>query len=269
MTKNDKIKQLIYRYLQRGAIKTFPEENLAYDGVIGDDANVELLYLVKETTATGFKRYLEDYDSKGNGKKKRDKTYREIYPDEFLDYYEQKDAIWDFIKTTNRIIKYPETRFEKVWPILAYWSEAYYDIDKKFKECVSKYEVKEIKDIDYSILSNTAIVNIKKTSGKSISEDEILKKAVDCYGTLIEEEISIIEPNIVMCCGTFVYAKTIYNVNDIEYLDCGAGYFKKLIENKEVYFIEFVHPSCRVTKAATFAYAREIFAELDKRRGRA
>ena len=180
-----------------------------------------------------------------------------------MEYLEQKDAIWDFIKTTNRIIKYPETRFEKVWPILAYWTEAHKDVNKKFSECISKYELNDVKDIDYSILSNTAIVNIKKTSGKSISEDEILKNAVKHYGDLIKKEIEIIDPRIVMCCGTFEYAKTIYNADIIEDLYCGAKFFKRQIKDKEVYFIEFVHPSCRVTKAATFAYAKAVFMELD------
>ena len=128
MSKNDEIRNLINEYLKKNKIISFPEEHLAYDGIIGDDDRVELLYLLKETTSTGFKRYLEDYDSKGTKKNKREKTYREEYPDEFLEYLEQKDAIWDFIKTTNRIIKYPETRFEKVWPILAYWTEAHKDV---------------------------------------------------------------------------------------------------------------------------------------------
>lgn len=225
MSKNDEIRNLINEYLKKNKIISFPEEHLAYDGIIGDDDRVELLYLLKETTSTGFKRYLEDYDSKGTKKNKREKTYREEYPDEFLEYLEQKDAIWDFIKTTNRIIKYPETRFEKVWPILAYWTEAHKDVNKKFSECISKYELNDVKDIDYSILSNTAIVNIKKTSGKSISEDEILKNAVKHYGDLIKKEIEIIDPRIVMCCGTFEYAKTIYNADIIEDLYCGAKFF--------------------------------------------
>ena len=54
MSKNDEIRNLINEYLKKNKIISFPEEHLAYDGIIGDDDRVELLYLLKETTSTGF-----------------------------------------------------------------------------------------------------------------------------------------------------------------------------------------------------------------------
>lgn len=84
------------------------------------------------------------------------------------------------------------------------------------------------------------------------------------YGDVNRKEIEeCIVPQLVICGGTFEYAKKIFGVEkkEIQLLSCGAQYFVK----KNIVYIQFVHPSWfSVNRKILFAYAKDVLEEIKK-----
>lgn len=139
------------------------------------------------------------------------------------------------------------------WKPLCYWTEAFKHPEKSFiaaEKCGSN-------------LLEIAIANLKKTPGKGVADRKELMEAAKKYGAILKKEIEIISPSVVICGGTYSYAKMIYKKHDdfgAEHtMKCGSKYF---VSKSGLRFVDFVHPSVRVTLAATFAYAKEVGKEL-------
>ena len=116
-------------------------------------------------------------------------------------------------------------------------------------------------------LSEIALVNIKKVAGLSTTDANILNKIVlnEEYSKLLRKEIAIINPCIVICCGTFEQAKTLYGThNCIKQLCSGVEYFKY----NNIIFVDFIHPTqygAAQKPTMKYAFAKEVFGELSKR----
>lgn len=96
-----------------------------------------------------------------------------------------------------------------------------------------------------------------------------MEDAVKQYGDLTLYEIEkIIQPKLVICCGTFELAQMLFNKdndkNELENvqtntLPCGVEYF----EEKGIYYLKFVHPAWyTVNHNILFAYAKVAFGEI-------
>ena len=104
-----------------------------------------------------------------------------------------------------------------------------------------------------SALSYIAVMNLKKTAGKSASKKETIKKHTLKYADYIKKEINIINPDIVILGGTFDFIKSILNLRHISdnlykeknndnriYIKCyHPGYFRI---KKEEYYNQCVKP---------------------------
>ena len=90
-----------------------------------------------------------------------------------------------------------------------------------------------------------------------------LKKQLKDNKQILRDEITAIKKTgkqlLVICGGTFDWAKKIYEVTqgEVESMNCGAKYFRK----DGIIFLDFVHPSVRCGKEVTYAYAQAVFAE--------
>jgi hypothetical protein len=108
-------------------------------------------------------------------------------------------------------------------------------------------------------LKATGVINIKKTHGESESiPEELLSCSKNPQNQdLIKKEIEILEPRLVVCGGTFEYAKIINQIaqKETHTLSTGTKYFV----NKSAYFIEFVHPAIRIETRIIFAYFKEMY----------
>lgn len=90
-----------------------------------------------------------------------------------------------------------------------------------------------------------------------------LKRAAEKYGDVLRREIEIISPSVVICGGTYAYAKSIYQAfDDCEDKEPMSSWTSFFVSKAGLRFAEFVHPSARVTLAATYAYAREVGKKL-------
>lgn len=233
---NERIKKLINdskEFLQRNEFKNSPEENvLVYDGLIGNGDSCEFLFLLKEANFKSMKR---DYES---GIEDHRWNLAEVATEEAIEYKGKEPHGWQEI---------------------CYWIEAYNHLSAKFVDS---------KLCGGNLLGN-ALVNIKKIAGPSSSNPKVFKRILssDEYKKLICDEIAEIKPNIVVCCGTYEWAKDLYAVqkNDDVELKCGYRYFKTNINDKLTYFLEYMHPSQRGAAkkyALQFAVAKEVFGEL-------
>ena len=233
---NERIKKLINdskELLQRDEFKNTPEENvIVYDGMIGNSDSCEFLFLLKEAN---FKTMNRDHKA------------------------EIKDCEWNLAEVaTEEAIKYHRQE-PNAWQEICYWVEAYNNPNAKYVDS---------KLCGGNLLGN-ALVNIKKIAGPSSSDPEVFEKILssDEYKKLIRDEIAEINPNIVVCCGTYNWAKVLYAIhkNDDKDLKCGYKYFKTNINDKLTYFLEYMHPSQRGAAkkyALQFAVAKEVFGEL-------
>lgn len=220
---------------------------ITYDGVIcnGEDEKCDILYLLKESTCSGYHKYQASEKSK-----------RSWFP---------KERTWDFIQMTIDIINDKNLRIEKIWPELCCWTELYRNSEKPYLEMEKKYYQK-YENEEYEILKNIAIVNIKKTAGESSSKDDLLTKAANTYGDLIKKEIELIDPEIIFCGDTFEQARLIFGKKGSRRnrLDCGTEYFIANDGDKEYLFVDFYHPSAGIKKAVLYTYAKEVFKDLKK-----
>lgn len=235
-TTNAKIKDMIYNakdFIDNNIFKNSPEERIiVVDGIVGDTNSCEFLFLLKEANFNSMNRYHKS---------------------------EIKDCEWNLAEmATEEAIKYKGKK-PGGWQEICYWIEAYRNPTAKFLDS---------RLCGGNLLGN-ALMNIKKIAGPSSSNPEVFERILcsDEYKKLICDEIAEINPNIVVCCGTYDWAKKLYSIssNDEVNLQCGYKYFKTTINDKMNYFLEYMHPSQRGAAkkyALHFAVAKEVFGEL-------
>ena len=114
-------------------------------------------------------------------------------------------------------------------------------------------------------LGKTAIINLKKTWGGSSTRWKDLKDYLENEKVreIIRQEISIIEPKIVLCGGLQVYdfAKEIFPAEK-EFSLSVASKTVSCFLNNDVLFVEFYHPSCRKSREYLFDFSKEIVENL-------
>ena len=119
----------------------------------------------------------------------------------------------------------------------------------------------ELQDSLKLYLNRIAIVNVCKEHGKGTNtQEEIDAKiagAVHRYYDFVKEEIDIIEPALVVCCGTYPFIQNEYNE---ENKICSSG--AKHFFNKDRLYIEMMHPASRLSYPVLFAYFKEVLSEF-------
>ena len=130
----------------------------------------------------------------------------------------------------------------KIWRRLARWTYGIYNTDinsqAKFKKDISYDEA-------MTYLKRIAVLNIKKSKGKSYSKYE----EINTYGKFdkieIKKEIELINPDIIVCGYTFY---TLYNYvfefeNDLENIRNDNWHYYLNVLNKQRLFIDYYHPA--------------------------
>jgi hypothetical protein len=86
----------------------------------------------------------------------------------------------------------------------------------------------------------SSIVNLKKCTGTSIANMEEVERVSHNDVNLIAEELKIIQPDVVVCCGTFGIAKNLWP----EMRPIGDD--GRCFELGDAIWIDYYHPSARV-----------------------
>ena len=129
--------------------------------------------------------------------------------------------------------------FGKMWKVLCLWTKIAENPDSCFLDCCN--EDMEIYDSVRKYLKKIAVVNLSKEHGKGVNnQDELtakLSRSVRRYYNYTNKELDVIDPEIVICCGTYHHIIDEYNVKD-KVLPSGARYFSA---NGKI-FVEMCHP---------------------------
>ena len=213
--------------LLRNNLEVFDNKPIAFGGVVDEEtflkSDIKTIFLLKEVN---YPDMVENWN--------------------FIDYVKE-EAFSDSLY--------------KTWPNVCLWVEALKNSNANYMDCMNEYGYFNTKKYQKNLL-DVGIVNIKKTGGGGSSNyEEISDFAEKCRDILCEEIESIICPNLVICGGTFDYAKTIFHIepNDIKALPSGAEYF---IHNNIIY-LSFVHPMWfSVNRNILFAYAKTVFLDV-------
>lgn len=238
MSVNENIKQLYERYIQ-------DVRPIAYDGVVNEEIFKKqafpTLFLLKDANPEAY----ED----GNAY-----VHRDLY------------------NTANTInpkeIRIPST----TWRNVCRWAKIMDSYQSCESDCwthTGEFDVENMR----KYLNNIAVVNIKKTFGKGVNEnrDEYnieLADAVKDYFDLVNDEIELINPKVIICGGTFEYILPYYfddkkeRKRAIKQLSSGARYFVISKNGKDRIFLEFEHPGSRTSPKILFAYFKETYTAL-------
>ena len=199
------------------------------------------------------------YDGAVNEEKYNKQDFKVVFLLKEVNNKENKESgsLVDWLATLN---SYEKKTWKKTWLNVCYWCEILKDLNANFTEICNKNEKKITEN-----LHEIAAVNIKKTNGGSSSVYAELEDAVKQYGDLTLYEIEkIIQPKLVICCGTFELAQSLFQMVkqktvQTKTLSCGTEYF---IEDG-IYYLKFVHPAWYVVNNnILFAYAKVTFAEI-------
>lgn len=210
-------------------------EAITYDGIIKKgDESPEILFLLKEPN-----------DGRNSSKK------QSVSPDD----------MFSFVETMRKEAEEQANCKPSKWKNLCYWAQAYYDA---FEGTPHPFKHPEVQNCG-SLLGNIAFANIKKVAGAERITEEFDKTVNNPHlQALIRNEVDLIAPQIVVCCGTYKYAAESIFAASIQRqgeLDCGVEYF---VYNN-IFFVDFVHPFQRGAAgkySMTYAYAKEVFHDL-------
>lgn len=118
-----------------------------------------------------------------------------------------------------------------------------------FKRIVQMQRIIEVKGDNSEVLKQTAYMNINKRGGLSSVNWKVLNNYAKTYRDFIKKEIELIDPDIIVCCGTYwtlvdqIYGE--YDKKKAEWNDEGGYKYKLKINNKDVMLYNMWHPSAR------------------------
>ena len=147
-------------------------------------------------------------------------------------------------------IEQDKKTFYRVWKNLCRWALVTENFDLYYQN-VDYLKLKEG-------LKLFAAINLKKEAGSGNSNHDDISCHARNYKAEWLEEINIIDPKIIVCCGTFDIITEILNINGISTCDSGARYFLK--DNR--IFLEFFHPAYQVSDKMLFAYFKETLKAM-------
>ena len=132
------------------------------------------------------------------------------------------------------------------WSRLAEWT---YGIQN-----TTKSEIYDFNRIDGNkkdeALKRVAIINLKKSDGKTETNMEELKKYFDNnkykseYINYLNEQINIIKPKIIVCCGTYKIFQENFkdNISEENYKN-NKRIYEFQLKNDKAFLIDYYHPS--------------------------
>ncbi len=234
------LKEKIHELIESKRDEVFGSYPIAFDGVVDEARYQNLVFLLKEI----------------NGEEITYKNGEKVVKRMSSDWVTYTD--WLFSQATPN-----NGRMYKTWHNACLWIESFFDSECSYMGCMDEYRRFDSRLREN--LAKVAIVNIKKTPGGGGSDySEIQNYAqMPQNAELIREEIDILEPQLVICGGTFDFAKIIWNIKDdsVDYLPTGTAYF--VLDNRM--FLDFIHPMWfNVNRNILFSYAKEVFAEAKK-----
>jgi len=167
--------------------------------------------------------------------------------------YEEEDGTggdWSYFDLYDRIFDLSNVKSFK--PII----QTSYSIHNNF----IKYENLDEYDREMTqIIKNVAIINTQKLPAKNYSSTngKDLQESINKYPDLLERQLELINPNVIIFGGTFRYYKDLLKFEDSEIVNGNVGYISK--EDK-LYILAY-HPAARISIKD---YVNDIVSVVEK-----
>lgn len=173
------------------------------------------------------------------------------------------DENWSLTEWLSELNDYP-----KIWKRIIEWT---YGIHNTTETSIAGYSPK-ICEENKDLIKNIAVLNIKKSRGKSRSNYEEIKKYARDDRDEIREQIKIISPNIIVCGSTFSALNEEVYDNKI----CGGDsdkcdnwfYYTNELTGKRTLIIDYYHPAVQWAALANYYAVVNIYQQalLNKKR---
>ena len=102
-----------------------------------------------------------------------------------------------------------------------------------------------------AMLRKTAVVNLKKVNGASSSSDDDLMQYTKDNAEILRREVAYVQPQIIVCGGTFKFLKELYDVKIKHHCD-NWYYWLDLGDMKKVLVLDYFHPAVRYPELLTY-----------------
>lgn len=160
--------------------------------------------------------------------------------------YILKEAYFDGHKD-NGLIEWIQQGPQGLWNKLTVWTDAIKQTDVFESPIYCRHE---IKDNANKLSKSIAFINIKKYNGsKTLDYEELMKVAQDTKNKkLIRKELEIINPDIIICGGTFQMLNCVLE-GEIEPDNSSETLFTYW---KDKIIINFYHPAARFSQSLNF-----------------
>lgn len=157
-----------------------------------------------------------------------------------------KQNKWTLVDHLNKQID--NNKYRQIWKNVGTWI---YGAQNNFPE----YQIAK-KNVGEG-LSYVATTNLKKTGGKGSSISEEIESYARETKELWTKEITIINPDFVICGGTFPLVKQILDMNAYT-----AGSGAKAATGLNTTFVDFFHPAYRISPKIMYAYFKETITYI-------
>lgn len=150
-----------------------------------------------------------------------------------------------------------------IWKRIAEWTYGILNTD--INKIATFPEDKDFtQNVANGYLRRIAVLNLKKSNGKSESKDD----EIAAYGIndkdFIKKEIELIDPDVIICGGS-VTINTLDEIYDKSIIknpsNLVAFYFSDIIGGKERLFIDYYHPAVRYPKVLTYYGVVNIYQQ--------
>lgn len=165
---------------------------------------------------------------------------------EVNDREQKKD--WSLVQLIHNQIN--KMKFLRIWHTVGIWSFALQNGFPAYQTLKLKHNVRDG-------LYEIATTNLKKSGGGGTSDFHEIREHAQKNKELWVREIEIIQPDVVICGGTF---DIIQDILGFETTTCDSG--AKIGKAVNTTFIDFYHPMYRISPKILYAYFKETMQSL-------
>ena len=126
----------------------------------------------------------------------------------------------------------------KPWSVIGYWA---YGLQNITSSTIAPFSEAR-KDSNWKCsCRSSALMNIKKSPGVSAADMDVIQKAAESDHEFILEEIDIIQPDIIVCCGTLNVCRLFLPFDSFK----SKGPDERCYYYQDAIWIDYCHPSAR------------------------
>lgn len=177
-----------------------------------------------------------------------------------------KHDVRDWLSDEKGFCELLNSKYKNVWRRIVEWTYCINETNEtKIASFPSDLFEGENKRVVTDLINSVAVINLKKSSGKAVSDPSELNKYSNDDREFIQKQIELISPDIIVCGFTLDFLDK--NVYDKE-IKSKPGknddwfYYTKKISDKEILIIDFYHPAARKTKIENWENPETRYCKL-------